>query len=110
LKEVAIDPLTALIEVYDEDFLLANDVLNPKELHDKVKTMLQTHSKTSHGVVGESWFLLAFLQSKFVHAIDPANKKAVQEALFMELKKYVNSDKNLNTIAAILRGFACALR
>jgi hypothetical protein len=72
--------------------------------------MLQTHSKVSHGVIGECWYLLSVVQSKFPHAISPSNKKSVQEIMFVELKKYVSTDKNLGTIAALLRGLARALR
>jgi hypothetical protein len=83
LKEVSIEPLTAIIEVYDEDFLTANNVLNPGRLHEDVKNMLQTHSKLSHGVIGECWYLLAVIQSKFPHVIGPLKKKNVQEIIFM---------------------------
>jgi hypothetical protein len=110
LKEFSIEPLIAIIEAYDEDFLTANDVLNPERLHDDIKSMLQTHSKMAHGVIGECWYLLAVIQSKFPHVIGPAKKKAVQEVLFVELKKYVATDKNLNTISSLLRALARALR
>lgn len=72
--------------------------------------MLQTHSKMPHGVIGECWYLLSVVQSKFPHAISPSNKRSVQEIMFVELKKYVSTDKNLGTIAALLRGLARALR
>lgn len=50
------------------------------------------------------------IQRKFPLMINPNKKKMVQEMIFIELKQYVNTDKNLNTIAALLRALAKALR
>ena len=49
-----------VIDVYDEEFLTATDVLNPLKLHSDFMGLLQTQKK-SHGVIGESWHLLAVI-------------------------------------------------
>ncbi len=71
--------------------------------------LLQTQKK-SHGVIGECWHLLAVIQNKFTTIISPGEKKKVQEVCFLELKKYVNQDSNLNTIASLLKAMTKSLR
>jgi hypothetical protein len=50
--------------------------------------------------------ILGILQKSFAAQISYNKKKEVQVISLAELKTLVNSDKNLSTIACILRSFA----
>lgn len=61
---------------------MLNEILNPVELHKRIIAMLQTQKQKSHSVIGECWFLLAVIQTKFSHLINPIEKKQVQDNIF----------------------------
>jgi hypothetical protein len=109
IKEITLRPIVAILEAYDDDFLVSTAVVNPAKLHSDIMNLLQTQKK-SHGVIGECWYLLAVIQHKFPTAIAPAEKKKVQEVSFIELKNYVAKDSNLNTMAALLKGLSKSLK
>lgn len=109
MKQHAIRPLSIIIEAYEEEFLLANEVLNPELLHNKFADLVRSQNKC-HIFIAECWYLLAVIQSKFPHKISPKTKKGVQEETLRVLKKYVSEEKYLNAIAQLNRSFAKSLR
>lgn len=109
MKQHAIRPLSVIIETYDDQFLTANEVLDPEALHSRISDLVRSQNKC-HTFIAECWHLLAVIQSKFPHQISPATKKRVQEETLRVLKKYVGEEKNLNAIALLNRALAKSLR
>ena len=71
VKEISLRPIMTIIEVFDEEFLVSSEVINPGKLHGDIMSLLQTQ-KLSPGVIGECWHLLAVIQHKFSSAVSPA--------------------------------------
>jgi len=48
---VSLKPVVAIIESFDENFLLEKEVINPVKIHNDIMNLLLTHKK-EHGVIG----------------------------------------------------------
>ena len=103
-------PLMTILEVYEPDHLVNEEVVNPVKLHSDITTILQQAQKKVHGVIGECWHLLATIQNRFPTSISPIQKRKVQQNCFIQLKGYVKKDTNYSTIAALLRALGKSLR
>ena len=69
-------------------------MVNPVKLHNDIKTLLQQTQKKVHGVIGECWYFLSVIQNKFPSHISPAEKKEVQNKLFLEIEEEMQEDNN----------------
>jgi hypothetical protein len=52
VKELTLRPLMTILEVYEPDFLISEDVVNPVKLHSDITNILQQAQKKVHGVIG----------------------------------------------------------
>lgn len=81
MREIALAPVFAIVEVYEPDYLKDGE-LKPAKLHQDVMTLLQTQ-KLLPGLLGECWYLLSLLQSKFPTIVNSESKRKVQEMTFL---------------------------